>query len=116
MQPVDHFQMRVEIDALECRNPRLENLDPADRAAMAALPRRLLAQFPGCADAADEDKTSVAGLGHVDGDLALAQLGFYRHRFSGPILTFASLRSGHFCECQNQRTTNKYKFLVEFWI
>jgi len=25
-------------------------------------------------------------------------------------LTFASLLSGHFCECQNQRTTSKYSF------
>src|SRR5580698_2281508 len=116
MQPVDHLQMRVEIDALERRHPRLENLDPADRAIIAALPRRFLAQFPGGADAADEDQTGIAGLRHVDGHLALAQLLLSDHRFSDPILTFASLRSGHFCECQNQRTANEYKFLVEFWI
>ena len=82
MQPVDHFQMRVEIDALERRHPRLEDFDPADRAIVTALPRRLLAQFPGCADAADEDEAGVVGRGHIDGDLALAQFGLYAHRFS----------------------------------
>ena len=35
---------------------------------------------------------------------------------SGPILAFASLLNGHLCECQNQRTTSKYRFLVEFRI
>src|ERR1700744_5941358 len=38
---------------------------------------------------------------------------------SGPIPTFASLRSGHFCECWNhwnQRTTSKFRLLVEFRI
>src|SRR5579864_5073703 len=25
-------------------------------------------------------------------------------------------RGGHFCEFWNQRTTSKYRFLVEFWI
>src|SRR5579871_6156126 len=34
----------------------------------------------------------------------------------GPILTFVPLPSGHFCECQNQRTASKYRLLVEFWI
>ena len=88
MQPVDHFQMRVEIDAHERRHPRLKNLDPADRAIMAALPRRLLTQFPGGADPADEDETGVVGRGHIDGDLALAQFGFYAHRLS-PMKCFA---------------------------
>src|ERR1700722_3208823 len=114
MQPVDHFQIALDIAALELRYPRLENFDPADRAIITALPRRFLAQFPGGADAADEDQTGIAGLGHVDGHLALAQLLLSDHRFSGPILTFASLRSGHFFECQNQRTANEYKFLVAF--
>ena len=35
---------------------------------------------------------------------------------SGPILTFASVSAGSFCECWNQRTTSKYNVLVEFWI
>jgi len=33
---------------------------------------------------------------------------------NGPILTFAPLLSRHLCECWNQRTTGKYKILVEF--
>src|SRR6202020_1489655 len=82
MQPVDHLQMRVEIDALKRRHPRLKNFDPADRAIIATLPRRFLAQFPGGADAADEDQTGIAGLGHVDGHLALAQLLLSDHRFN----------------------------------
>jgi hypothetical protein len=32
----------------------------------------------------------------------------------GPILTFARSLGTPFCECQNQRTTGEYYFLVEF--
>ena len=98
-----------------CRSGVHVPVEPGEHRS-ASLPRRLLAQFPGRVDAADEDETGIVGVGHVDGNLALAHLCFYGHRFSGPIPTFASLRSGHFCACQNQRTTNKYKFPVEFWI
>jgi hypothetical protein len=35
---------------------------------------------------------------------------------SVPVLTFVPCRGGSIYECQNQRDTSKYKFLVEFWI
>ena len=35
---------------------------------------------------------------------------------SGPIPTFASHCSEHFCECWNQRATSKILILVELWI
>jgi hypothetical protein len=35
---------------------------------------------------------------------------------SGLIPTFASHRSGYFCECWNQKTTSKLLILVELWI
>ena len=60
MQPVDHFEIAVEIDALQRRHPRLENLQPADRTVMTSLPRRILARGPGRADAADEDEAGIA--------------------------------------------------------
>ena len=50
---------------------------------------------------ADRDIWSSTS-GHPRGDAALQA-----DITSGPILTFASLRSGHFCECWNQRTTSK---------
>src|ERR1700761_1497447 len=43
VQPVDHLEMLVEVDALERRHPGLENLYPADRSIVVALPRCLLA-------------------------------------------------------------------------
>jgi hypothetical protein len=35
---------------------------------------------------------------------------------SVPVLTFVSCRGGFVYECQNQRDTSKYRFLVWFWI
>ena len=33
----------------------------------------------------------------------------------GSMLTFASLFGSRICECENQWTTSKYKFVVELW-
>ncbi|OIQ66762.1 hypothetical protein GALL_516650 [mine drainage metagenome] len=79
MQPVDHFEMFIEIDALQRRHPRLENLEPANRTAMAPLPRRILARGPGRTDTADEDEASVTGWRHLDGELALTNFTFSNH-------------------------------------
>ena len=62
VQPVDHFEILVEIDALDRGHPGLEDLQPADRAIVPALPRRLQPRGPGRADAADEDEPGIARL------------------------------------------------------
>jgi hypothetical protein len=79
MQPVEHFEIGVEIDALERRQPWLKNLEPADRAIVTSLPRRLQPRGPGGADAADEDQAGVARPGHVDGEFAFADFTFSNH-------------------------------------
>jgi hypothetical protein len=44
------------------------------------------------------------------------QAALYPDFSGGPMLTFASLLGGHFCECWHQRTTSKLFDLVEVWI
>src|SRR5262245_11383140 len=79
MQPVDHFEIFVEIDALDGRHKRLKNFQPANRAVKAPLPRRLQPRGPGRADAADEHEPGVAGGRQIDGDLALADFTLSYH-------------------------------------
>src|SRR5437879_2532180 len=79
MQPVDHLDIFVAVDALDRGHPRLENLEPTDRAILAALPGCLQPRFPGRADAADKHQPGVAGRRHVDGDFALADFAFSNH-------------------------------------
>jgi hypothetical protein len=79
VQPVDHFEILIKIHALDRGHPGLENLQTADRAVLAALPRRLQPRFPGRADTADKHQPGVAGRRHVDGDFALANFAFSNH-------------------------------------
>ena len=79
MQPVDHFEIGVEIDALQRRHPWLENLEPADRAVVTSLPRRLQARGPGRADAADEDEPGIVRRRHLDGEFAFADFTLSNH-------------------------------------
>ena len=59
--------------------PAWRAVAPADRAVLAALPRRLQPRFPGRADAADEDEAGVAGRRHIDGEFAVADFTFPNH-------------------------------------
>ena len=84
VQPINHFEIFVEVDALDRWHPGLENLEPADRPVVTALPRRLQPRGPGRADAADEVKRSVARGRYIDGDLAVTDFHFSYHRSSSP--------------------------------
>src|ERR1700754_701137 len=79
MQPVDHLQVRIEIDALQRRHPRLENLQPAHRAVVTPLPWGHQARRPGRADAADEHQPGVARLGRIDRGFAFADFALADH-------------------------------------
>src|SRR5437879_3693519 len=79
MQPVDHFEIGIEIDALDRGHPGLENLEATDRAVVAALPRGLQARGPRRADAADEDEAGIAGRRHINGKFAVADFTFTYH-------------------------------------
>src|SRR5512141_583549 len=79
IQPVDDFEIGVEIDALQRRHPWLENLEPADRPVVTPLPRRVLARGPGRADAADEHEPCVARRRHLDGEFTFAEFFVLNH-------------------------------------
>src|ERR1700676_1977705 len=79
MEPVDHFEIAIEIDSLQRRHPGLENFEPAHRTVMTALPRRLQTRGPRRADAADEHQPSVARRRHLDGDFPFADFTFSNH-------------------------------------
>src|SRR5437016_8599183 len=65
MQPIDHFEVGVEVDPLQRRHPWLENLEPAHRAIMTPLPWCLETRGPGRADAAVELQPGVARAGQL---------------------------------------------------
>src|SRR5882762_3218229 len=79
MQPIDHFEIAVEIDPLQCRHPGLENLEPADRAVVTPLTRRLETRGPGRADTADEDQPGISRLRHLDREFAFANFTLSNH-------------------------------------
>src|SRR5471032_3311341 len=95
MQPIEHFEITVEIDALQRRQPRLENLEPAHRAVMPTLPRRLQARGPGGADAADEDQAGVTRRRHLDGEFAFADFTFSNHGFQSNEMFCAFITADH---------------------
>src|SRR6202012_5402942 len=79
MQPVDHFEIFVQIDALQGRYPRLENLEPAHRTVMTSLSWGIETRGPGRADAADENETGVVRLRHLDGLFAFTNFALSNH-------------------------------------
>src|SRR5258706_14218553 len=79
MQPIDHFEVGIEIDPLQRRHPRLENLEPADRAIMTPLPRHLETRGPGRADAPDEHQPGIAPRRHLDRQLPFADFTRQNH-------------------------------------
>ncbi|MGY3366863.1 hypothetical protein ACVWZL_003988 [Bradyrhizobium sp. GM2.4] len=79
VEPVKHFEIAVEIDALDRRHERLEDLEPTYRAVCPALPRGLHPRAPGRADAADEDESGILRRRQLDGDFTLAELVFANH-------------------------------------
>src|SRR6185295_6282775 len=76
VQPVDHLEILVEIDALDGGHERLEDFQPADRAVLPPLPRRLQPRRPGRADAADEHQLRIPLTWKIDRDFAIAQFTF----------------------------------------
>ena len=76
---MSHFEIGVEVDPLQRRHPWFENLEPADRAIMAPLPRHLETRGPGRADAADEHQPGIARRRHLDRQLSVADFTFSDH-------------------------------------
>ena len=79
VQPIEHFEVRVEVDAFQRHNPWLEDFKPADRAIMPSLPRRCQPRRPRCADAADKDQAGVLRRRHIDDEFAFADFTFSNH-------------------------------------
>src|SRR5262249_10348078 len=79
VEPVDHLEVFVEVDALDGRYERLKYFQPADRAVLPPLPRRFEPRSPGRADAADKDQPRIIRLGQIDGDFAFADFTLSNH-------------------------------------
>src|SRR5262249_44304773 len=79
VQPINHFEIAVKIDALDRWYPTLEDFQAADRPVLAALPRRLQPRGPGRADAADEDEASILCRRNLDREFAFAKLFVFCH-------------------------------------
>src|SRR5262249_40421735 len=88
MQPVNHFEVGIEVDALDRGHERLEDFQAAHRAVMGPLPRRCQPRGPGRANATDEDQAGVLGRWQRNGDFAFADLVFSYHSILVP--TFRS--------------------------
>src|SRR5258705_527297 len=74
-----NLEIAVEIDPLQRRYPGFENLQPANRAIVTPLPRRLETRSPGRADTADEDQPGIGRLGHLDREFAFADFTLSNH-------------------------------------
>jgi len=73
VQPVEHLQPFVRLDAVERRRPAFVDLDAAERPVDVAAVRTLGQRRPGRADGADEREACIRG-GQVDGDFVPAQV------------------------------------------
>ena len=82
VEPVEHFEISVEIDALDGGHPGFEDLEPANRAIVTALSRRHQPRGPGHADAADEDEAGIARRRQIDGQPAVTEFIFANHFLS----------------------------------
>src|SRR5581483_5297346 len=104
VEPVDDFQVRIKVHALDGGHPGLEDLEPADRSVMASLPRGLEPRSPWRADAANEDEPGVLCLGHLDRKLALANFVLSYHLYSSckPRATLADYEAIANCGRSNQ--------------
>src|SRR5437868_14055835 len=95
MQPVDHFEIAVEIYPLQGRHPRFKNLKSTNRAVVTALTRRVLARGPGRPDASDEDKPGVARRWYLGGEFAFTEFIVSKHSFQSSVIFCALITLDH---------------------
>lgn len=80
IQPIENLQPLEGFHTLQRRDPRLKDLDPADRSIMTALARGFHAGGPGCGNAADEGETRIRGCGRLDSHFIFANFVFPDHK------------------------------------
>ena len=84
VEPVEHFEIAVEIDALDGGHERLEDLEPAHRTVCRPCRGVSSREVQGVRMRPMKTRPASSVDGNVDGDLALAEFVFANHMSTSP--------------------------------